>query len=162
MTVNTPTMPETTAVIAPTTRATWTGSDEKNPGSNSVDHEAATTITAPGKRVGVAGMVGLMLSAGDHQHPALDVDHLDVVAVEPAQGVRAHHLVGRARGGAAVGEVDDAIHDRQQRVHVVRGEQDRDVLLGGDPSQELDDLGGGSDVEVGQRLVEQQQLRAGR
>ena len=50
MTVNTPTIPETTAAIAPTTRATWTGSEEKNPGSNSEDQKSATTITPSCKK----------------------------------------------------------------------------------------------------------------
>ena len=58
-------------------------------------------------------MVGLMLGAGDDQHPALDMDHLDVVAIELAKGFRPNYLVGRARCGPAVGEVDDAVHDWQ-------------------------------------------------
>ncbi len=83
-----------------------------------------------------------------------------MVTVEPAEGVGTDHLIGRARCGPAVGEIHDAVHDRQQRVHVVSGEQDRDVLFDGDSGQEVDHLGGGADIQVGQRLVEQQQLRA--
>ena len=131
------------------------GFEQGGPGGCDEHHALAK------KGVGVTGMVGLMLGARDDQHPALDVDHLDVVAIEPAEGFGSDHLVGRARCGPAVGQVDDVVHDRQQRVHVVRGEQDRDVLFGGDPGQELDHLGGGADVQVRQRLVEQQQLRAG-
>ena len=48
----------------------------------------------------------------------------------------------------------------KQRVHVVGGEQHGDALLGGDPRQQRDDLLLASDVEVGERLVEEQQLRS--
>ena len=58
------------------------------------------------------------------------------------------------------GEVDDAVHHRQQRVDLVRGDQHGDPLLAGDPREQRDDLVGAAQVEVGQRLVEQQQPRA--
>ena len=39
-------------------------------------------------------------------------------------------------GGPARGQVDDAVHHRQQRVHVVRRDQHRDLLLPGDPGEQ--------------------------
>ena len=39
------------------------------------------------------------------------------------------------------------------------GDQNRDPLLGGDPGQQRDDLLRAAQVEVGERLVEQQQRR---
>ena len=107
-------------------------------------------------------MVALVLGAGNHQHPAVHVDHLDAVTVEAAEGVGLDDLGSGARRRTAIRQVHDAIHDRQQRVHVVRRKKDGDVLLGGDTGQQVDNLGGGVDVEVGQRLVEQQQLGADR
>ena len=91
----------------------------------------------------------------------MHVEHVDVVAVQAAEHVGADDLVGGAAGCPAAGEVDDAVHDRQQRVHLVRREQHRDALFGGDPVQQGDDLLAAAQVEVGKRLVEQQQLRVG-
>ena len=62
-----------------------------------------------------------------------------------------------AAGGPAGRQVDDPVHDRQQRVHLVRRDQHGDLLLRGDPAEQRDDLLLAADVEVGQRLVEQQQ-----
>jgi hypothetical protein len=87
------------------------------------------------------------------------VDHVHVVAVELAEHVGLDHLVRRARRHPAAGHVHDAVHHRQQRVHVVRGEQHRDVFRAGQAGQELDDALRAGDVQVGERLVEQQQFR---
>ena len=65
--------------------------------------------------------------------PGRGLEHVDVVAVERAQHVGADDLLGRAARRAAAGEVDDAVHHRQERVHLVRREQDRDVVLLRDP-----------------------------
>ena len=67
----------------------------------------------------------------------------------------------RPGGDPAVGDVHDPVHDAEQRVHVVRGEQHGDLLLAGQPAEHRDDLLLAPEVEVGQRLVEQQQLGPG-
>ena len=97
--------------------------------------------------------------AGDDDHAPVHAEHVDVVAVEPlSTSERTTSSVGAA-GRATGREVDDPVHHRQQRVHLVGRDQHRDLLLGGDPRQQLDDLLGAAQVEVGQRLVEQQQPR---
>ena len=89
----------------------------------------------------------------------MHADHVDVLAVQPGEDLGLHHLVGVAHRDLARGHVDDPVHDRHQRVHVVRGEQDGDLLGPGQPGQHRDDALLAGDVQVGQRLVEQQQLR---
>ena len=118
---------ETTATIPPTTSATWTGSDEKNPGSKSGDRMAASGSRAR-EGVGVPTCPPV-LRPGHDQHPALDVDdlygwpysRLSVSVVTTSSG---------CRGGPTIGQIDDTVHHRQQRVHVVRRQQDRDLLFG--------------------------------
>ena len=67
-------------------------------------------------------------------------DHVHVLAVQVAEHVGADHLFGRPGGGPAAGQVDDAVHDRQQRVHVVRRDQHRDLLLLSYPAEQADDV----------------------
>ena len=103
------------------------------------------------------GVIRLVGVSGDDDDAAVHVEHVDVVAVEPGQHVGADHLLGRPGRRPATGQVDDAVHDRQERVHLVGGEQHRDPLLDGDAVQQRDDLLAGAQVEVGQGLVEKQQ-----
>ena len=90
----------------------------------------------------------------------MHVDDVDVDAVESVSTSLADNLRGRPARGPPVGDVDDAIHHRQQRVHVVRGDQHRDLLFRRDSRQQIDDLLLAGDVEVRQRLVQEQQPRA--
>jgi hypothetical protein len=85
--------------------------------------------------------------------------HLDRLPVQLRQHVGLHDLVGSAGGDLAAGHVDDPVHHRQQRVHVVRGQQDGYLLTPGQVRQQRDDVVTAGDVKVGERLVEQQQLR---
>jgi hypothetical protein len=66
--------------------------------------------------------------------------HLDWLTVQLRQHTRLHDLVGSAGGDLAAGHVDDPVHHRQQRVHVVRGEQDGYLLFPGQVRQERDDV----------------------
>ena len=96
-------------------------------------------------------------AAGDHQDPVVHPDHVHVLAVQLAEHLGADHLVGGPAGGPAVRHVHDPVHDRQQRVHVVGRDQHRDLLLAGDPAEQFDHVLLAGDVQVGQRLVEQEQ-----
>src|SRR5487761_312525 len=161
MTVNTPTQAETMATIPLTASAMCTGLLEKKPGSNTGEREptmASVALAEADERVGAAPAVGLV-AARHHEHPAFDVDHLDVTAIECTERLRADHLVRRSRRGPAAGEVDDAVHDRQERVDVVRRQQDGDALIGRDRRQQVHHLVGGTEVEIGEGLVQQKQLR---
>jgi hypothetical protein len=86
-------------------------------------------------------------------------DHVDVLAVQAGQHLGLDHLVGVAHRHPAPRHVDDPVHDRHQRVHVVGREQHGDVFGPGQPGQHRDDPLLAGDVQVGQRLVEQQQPR---
>jgi hypothetical protein len=84
-------------------------------------------------------------------------DYVHVLAVQVAEHVGADHLFRRPGGGPAAGQVDEAVHDRQQRVHIVRRDQHRDLLLLSHLAEQADHVLLAADVQVGQRLVEQQQ-----
>ena len=98
-------------------------------------------------------------AGGHHQDPAMDPDHVDVLAVQAGQDLGLDHLIGVAHRDPAPGHVDDPVHDRHQRVHIVRREQHRDALGPGQPREHRHDALLAGDVQVGQRLVEQQQPR---
>ena len=162
MTVNTPTTPVTTATSAPTARAMCTASLSKNPGAKIGDRKWLTTGPPDSREDAlVARQVGVLAGAGDDQHAAVDVQDVDVVAVELAEHIGADDLLGGAADRAPGGEVDDAVHDGQQRVDLVRGDQHRDLLLAGDAGEQRHDFVGAAQVEVRQRLIEQQQPRPG-
>ena len=61
----------------------------------------------------------------------------------------------------AVRHVHDPVHDAEQGVHVVGRHVHRDLLLTGQLAEQGDDLLLAAQVEVGERLVEQQQLGPG-
>src|SRR5271154_5684202 len=103
VTVNTPTTAEVIAMTAPTSSAVCTGSLLKKPGPK-------------------------ISCIGYHQHPVADPDDLDRLTVQPGENVGLDYLVGGTGGDLAAGHVDDAVHHRQQRVHVVGGQQDGDLL----------------------------------
>ena len=100
---------------------------------------------------------GAAALAGHHQDPVVHPDHVHVLAVQVAEHVGADHLVRGPGGGLAAGQVDDAVHEWQQRVHVVRRDQHRDALFPGHLAEQADHVLLAGDIQVGQRLVEQQQ-----
>ena len=163
MTVNTPVTAETTATTAPIEAATWTCGLAKNPGSKTAVYSwcmAGQPVPAAGRRLLPRARRPRSRphrGAGDDQHPAVHVQHVHVVAVQPGEDLAGDDLVGGPAGGPPAGQVDDAVHHRQQRVHLVRGQQHGDLLLAGDPGEQGDDLLAAAQVEVGQRLVEQEQ-----
>ena len=91
----------------------------------------------------------------------MDADHVHVMPVQLGEARRRDHLVGWPGGGVPVRHVHDAVHDAEQGVHVVRRQQHRDLLLAGQLAEHRDDLLFTAQVKVGERLVEQEQLRPG-
>ncbi len=159
ITVNVPTIPDTTATTPPASSATRTGALARKPGSTT----ALRTLMPcwrSGGRLALERDVEPVAAPGHDQDPAVHVDHVDVMPVQFAEHVAPDDLVGGPAGGPPVGHVDDPVHDRQQRVHLVSRDQHRDPLLPGDAGEQRDDLLLAGDVEVGQRLVEQQQAGA--
>src|SRR5439155_10404599 len=98
--------------------------------------------------------------ADDDEPPVRGAQHLDRGAVEAAERLAGDHLVGAAFDRAAAGEVDHAVEVAEDRVDVVRYEQDRDLLLLADPADKRRDRGLVGKVETVERLVEQEQLRS--
>ena len=160
VTVNTPTTAEVMATTVPTASATCTGPLPKKPGSKTylhqVTHGHLDDAWRPRRwhlRVGVLGP----LRGGHHQDPPVHPDHVDVLAVQAGQDLGLDHLVGAADRDPAAGHVDDPVHHRHQRVHVVRRSSTAiPSARASRASTETIALLAG-DVQVGQRLVEQQQ-----
>ena len=92
--------------------------------------------------------------AGHDQTLFVNVHDVDVMSVErvSASVVTTSSVVPLA---ARPADVDDSVDNRQEWVHVMSGDQHGDLLLGGDPSHQLDNLLFAADVEVGQGLIEQ-------
>ncbi len=86
-------------------------------------------------------------------------DHVHVMPVQAAEPLGRDHLAGAAGRDTPVGDVHDPVHHPQQRVHVMRGKQHGDLVLAGQPAEQGHDLLLALQVEVRQRLVEQQQPR---
>ena len=87
----------------------------------------------------------------------MDMNHVDVLAVKLAEHRWLHDLAGCPARGPAGRHIDDPVHHRKQWIHLVRRDQHRDPLLLGDARDQGDNLLLAADVEIGQRLVKQQQ-----
>ena len=155
ITVNTPTGAHTQATTTPTTAAVCTAEFEKNPGwkigvpdAHGRRRDGALAAgrwpsSLPGAVARAARLLGsglaavfAVLLAHRDDDPAMGVEDVDVVAVEPGEHVAAHHFLGRPGGRPAPGQVNDAVHDGEERVHVVGREQDGHPLLPGYAAQE--------------------------
>ena len=86
-------------------------------------------------------------------------DHLYRESVQPGEHLGLDDVVGGSDRYLAASHVDDRVHHLQQRVHVVRGQQHGDVLVPAQLREQSDDAPRARDVQVRQRLVEQQQPR---
>jgi hypothetical protein len=95
---------------------------------------------------------------GNDEDSPVNVQDVDMMTVELPENVGSDHLVGGAARRAPSGQVDDSIHDRQERIHLMCREEHRDVLFLGDAIEKRDDLLATSDIEVGEWLVEKEQL----
>src|ERR1700685_3059127 len=122
ITVNVPTMPDTTATTPPASSATGTGALAKKPGSTMARSKwpaVSRAVVGVGARV-LDRDVEAFTAPGHHQDPAVHVDDIDVGTVQLAEPLAGHDLVGWPAGGPAVRHVDDPVHDREQRGHLVR------------------------------------------
>src|SRR5438105_1787297 len=97
------------------------------------------------------------LLLADHYDPAVPgPQHLDRCAVEPRERLGPDHVLGPAGHDLALGDVDDAVEEREDGVDVVGHQQDGDALVGADP---LDQAGDGLlavEVQALQWLVQEQ------
>ena len=114
-------MADTIALTAPTTRAMCTGTARKE---SRLEYELHATQFTVKRRV--LGNLGVVLTGfGHHQHSPVQLEHVDVMPIERAQDVGTHDFVGGAARRASVREIDNAVHDGQQCIHLVRREQAR-------------------------------------
>ena len=84
----------------------------------------------------------------------MDVDDIDMLAIQGAEHVGPDDLVGRPTGRTSSRQVDDAVHYREQGVHLVGGQQDSDVVLLRYAVQQPHDLLCAPRIKVGERFVE--------
>jgi hypothetical protein len=96
--------------------------------------------------------------AGDDEDSTVHPYDVYVVPVQLAQHVAANHLFSRAARYATVRDVDDTVHDGQQRIHLVRGHKNRYLLFDDNRMQELDDFLRTARIKARQRLVEQEKF----
>ena len=159
ITVNTPTVPATIATSAPTTRRAGPSSreeprrdDRREVARIATRPEISTRAdVSPGSSAERARRAG----AGDDEHAAVDAQDIDVVAVEAAQDVR-----GRPPRRCRSRRVRR--RGRQRSITGNSGfiswaEMRTAIRCSAAIREQPDDLLGAAQVEVGQRLVEQQQ-----
>src|SRR5712692_1510907 len=103
---------------------------------------------------------GLVL-AHDHEAPVARRQNLDRRAVEPGQDLGLDHVQRPARDEAAARDIDDAVQEREDRVDVVRHQQDAHALVLADPLDQTRDRLLVVEVKTLERLVEGEHLRAG-
>src|SRR5438874_2627122 len=154
-TMNHPITPAITATIVPAASACCMNGNAKS---------ARTSVTGLHEspvKTALMRMVPVQVGRPDHHEPSVGrAEHFDRHPVERAERLRGDDLLRRPFHRRAAGEVDDAVEVADDRVHVVRDEQDCNVLLGGDATHERGDADLIGKVEAVQRLVEEQQLRA--
>ena len=105
----------------------------------------------------VMQMVGALdvASARQHEDMAVGAHDLDLGAVELRQHRGRNHLIDGAERGVTVAEIEHAIERADQLIELVGAEQDRDVTLAGEATNQIDDCLLIAIVEADQRLVEQ-------
>jgi hypothetical protein len=89
----------------------------------------------------------------------MSMEHVNVVVVQGAQHIAPNDLFGPAAHRTACRQVDDPVHDRQERVDVVSRQQDPNFSLSRYPAKKARRFLCAARVEAGERLVEEQQLR---
>src|SRR5205807_54689 len=117
---------------------------------------AESLMTSSVASSGGVGMACLLFQA-DHEDPAAAVlDHLDGRPVDRAEALARDHLGRRPDGDTSLGDVHDKVEVRKERVDVVRHQHHRQPPLAPDVVEQLHDRGPAADVEVRERLVQQQ------
>ena len=105
----------------------------------------------------------MQVGRADHDEPAIGrAENVDRHAVQRTQRLGGDDVLRRTLDRGSARDVDDAVEVAEDRIDVVRDEQDGDVLLAADAAHERRDAGLVGEVETVERLVEQQQLRAAR
>src|SRR5581483_10820386 len=172
-TMNQPTTPAVTAMIVPARYAfTIDGSDHISWMSRTTFQES-DHAGLPGMAVGslplralirvrvpVGVQRGRLRPSDDDEAAVGGTQHLDRRAVQAGQCLSRDDLLRSSAGRAAGRDVYDPVEVGQDRVHVVRHHDHRDVRLAADAVDQCRDRGLIRQVERVQRLVQQQQPRA--
>src|SRR5581483_3783806 len=109
--------------------------------------------------VPVLAFLDIML-ARHHEDAAAEPHHLDLRAVEPRQNRAGDDLLDGAERRLPVAEIQHAVEGPEQRVELVRREEDRHAVVALQTLGELDDGRLMRRIEADERLVEEQQRRA--
>src|SRR6266700_5714519 len=104
-------------------------------------------------------MAGLLLEPGHEDATVAVADHLDGRRVDRGEPLGGDDLVRRSCGDLSRGHVQDLVDVGQQRVDVMRDQQNRQVAAPGHVADELHDGQLVADVEIGEWLVHQKQAR---
>src|SRR5437879_3903939 len=158
--MNHPTTPAMTATIVPASsaltmngnsvsaRRSWTGSSDGAPVAGRLVMRMAIAV------------VGGRLGHADDDEPALArLEDLDGRFVQPAERGGGDHRARLADERAPGAEVHDAVEVCEQRVDVVRDEQNGHPPFTADSREQCRDAGLVGEVKAVERLVENQQSR---
>src|SRR6266508_6499992 len=94
----------------------------------------------------------------EHQQSAFDIQYVDRRSVEAREHVAGDDLLDSAESGAALTEIEDAIHRAKERVELVRREQHGDAVGLLDPFHQRDNRLLEMRVEAQKGFVEQEEL----
>ena len=81
------------------------------------------------------------------------------VTIELTQHFRPHHLIHAPSSGLSTHQIDQAIHHRQQRIHIVSRHQHGNVLDVGQRTKQCHQCVGTAKIQIGQGFIENQQAR---
>src|SRR5690348_4183550 len=96
---------------------------------------------------------------GRHHHdPSVEAQHLDRRVIEPRQHLARDHFLGGAERRMAVPQIEHAVHEAQQRIELVRGQQHRDAERALHALDQLHHRLLIARIEADQGFVEQEQL----
>lgn len=100
-----------------------------------------------------------LLVEGSHEDAAIGPEYLHRRAVQPRQDVGPDHRFRRALRSPSANQVQHLIGDRQQWVDIMSGKKHRHLAFATQTSNQCHQVALVGEVKVGQRLVEEQELR---
>src|SRR5437868_1413328 len=133
-TMNHPITPAITATIVPAASACCMNGNVKSV------RTSVTGLHESPVKTELVSMVPVQVGCADHHEASVGrSEDFDRDAVQRAERLRRDDLLRRTFDRRAAGEVDDAVEVADDRVHVMRDEQDCNVLLGADVTHERGD-----------------------
>src|SRR5690242_2004058 len=106
----------------------------------------------------------MLEGSGVHAHnkdAIAQVDYFHGGIIELAKLFAGYNLLRCADGATTIGNVNNPVNDVEQRIDVVSDQQYADMAGTADARDQRDDFALMGDIEIRQRLIQQQQARIG-